>query len=121
MTAVLTAAPTLTDGTVTLRAHRNTDVDAVVGQCQDEESLRWTTVPRGYTPEMAVEFIEGNARNWQDPEGTRSWAIEVVAPDGARFDIRDGRALCAPAYEPVAKFPVRRDHDGIWTRDDRED
>ncbi|KAB7771977.1 non-heme iron oxygenase ferredoxin subunit [Xanthomonas maliensis] len=39
---------------------------------------------------------------------------------GARFDIRDGRALCAPAYSPVAKFPVKRDADGgIWTRDDR--
>jgi RimJ/RimL family protein N-acetyltransferase len=95
MTAVRTAAPTLTDGTVTLRAHRISDVDAVVGQCQDEESLRWTTVPRGYTSEMAVEFIEGNARNWQDPLGTRSWAIEVVAPDGRpRFggtiDLRRG-------------------------------
>jgi 3-phenylpropionate/trans-cinnamate dioxygenase ferredoxin subunit len=40
---------------------------------------------------------------------------------GARFDIRDGRALCAPAYEPVAKFPVRREDDRILTRDDRED
>lgn len=39
---------------------------------------------------------------------------------GARFDVRDGRALCAPAYEPVAKFPVRVDESGIWTRDDRE-
>lgn len=38
---------------------------------------------------------------------------------GARFDIRDGRALCAPAYTPVAKFPVKREHGGVWTRDDR--
>src|SRR3546814_5190862 len=27
---------------------------------------------------------------------------------GAKFDVRDGRALCAPAYAPVAKFPVKR-------------
>ena len=48
--------------------------------------------------------------------GTAS--IECVL-HGARFDIRDGRALCAPAYEPVAKFPVKVDDTGIWTRDDR--
>ena len=38
---------------------------------------------------------------------------------GARFDIRDGRALCAPAYSPVPKFPVKLEYVGIWTRDDR--
>ncbi|WP_434030278.1 non-heme iron oxygenase ferredoxin subunit [[Pseudomonas] boreopolis] len=38
---------------------------------------------------------------------------------GARFDVRDGRALCAPAYTPVAKFPVKLEHGGVWTRDDR--
>ena len=44
----------------------------------------------------------------------------VCVLHGARFDLRDGRALCAPAYEPVAKFPVKIEHGGIWTRDDRE-
>ncbi len=38
---------------------------------------------------------------------------------GARFDIRDGRPLCPPAYSPVPTFPVRRDDAGVWTRDDR--
>ena len=46
-------------------------------------------------------------------------SIECVL-HGARFDVRDGRALCAPAYSPVAKFPVRLEHGGIWTRDDRD-
>jgi 3-phenylpropionate/trans-cinnamate dioxygenase ferredoxin subunit len=45
--------------------------------------------------------------------------IECVL-HGARFDLRDGRALCAPAYEPVAKFPVKVEHGGVWTRDDRD-
>ncbi len=45
-------------------------------------------------------------------------SIECVL-HGARFDVHDGRALCAPAYEPVAKFPVKVDDTGIWTRDDR--
>ncbi len=39
---------------------------------------------------------------------------------GAKFDVRDGRALCAPAHVPVAKFPVKLEHGGIWVRDDRE-
>lgn len=33
---------------------------------------------------------------------------EITCPrHGARFSIRTGVALCAPAYEPVATFPVR--------------
>ncbi|MCE4509606.1 non-heme iron oxygenase ferredoxin subunit, partial [Xanthomonas hortorum pv. vitians] len=32
---------------------------------------------------------------------------------------RDGRPLCAPAYTAVPKFPVKREHGGIWARDDR--
>jgi len=52
-----------------------------------------------------------------DPE---SGSIACIL-HGARFDIRDGAALCAPAYEPVAKFPVKREHGGIWSRDDRDD
>ncbi|MGR4896191.1 non-heme iron oxygenase ferredoxin subunit [Stenotrophomonas sp. LARHCG68] len=46
-------------------------------------------------------------------------SIECIL-HGARFDIRDGRALCAPAYSPVPKFPVKREHGGIWSRDDRD-
>jgi 3-phenylpropionate/trans-cinnamate dioxygenase ferredoxin subunit len=46
-------------------------------------------------------------------------SIECVL-HGARFDIRDGRALCAPAYSPVVKFPTKTEHGGVWTRDDRD-
>ncbi len=46
-------------------------------------------------------------------------SIECVL-HGARFDVRDGRALCAPAYTPVPKFPVKRENGGIWARDDRD-
>jgi 3-phenylpropionate/trans-cinnamate dioxygenase ferredoxin subunit len=38
---------------------------------------------------------------------------------GARFDVRSGEALCAPAYAGVPKFPVKVEDDAIWTRDDR--
>lgn len=40
---------------------------------------------------------------------------------GAEFDVRDGRALCGPAYVPVPTFPVRSDAEGVWTRDNRDD
>lgn len=62
------------------------------------------------------EEFELSAGAFDTGEGT----IECVL-HGAKFDVRDGRALCAPAYEPVAKFPVKRWDDGVWTRDDRED
>lgn len=33
---------------------------------------------------------------------------EIMCPrHGARFSIRTGNALCAPAYEPTPTFPVR--------------
>jgi 3-phenylpropionate/trans-cinnamate dioxygenase ferredoxin subunit len=44
--------------------------------------------------------------------------IECVL-HGAKFDVRSGQALCAPAYAPVPKFPVRIENGQIYTRDDR--
>ena len=38
--------------------------------------------------------------------------MAVCPRHGARFDIRTGRALSLPAYEPVATFPVRVE-DGV--------
>ncbi|MGY0611067.1 MULTISPECIES: non-heme iron oxygenase ferredoxin subunit [unclassified Luteimonas] len=62
------------------------------------------------------EDFELSAGTFEPADGT----IECVL-HGAKFDVRDGRALCAPAYEPVAKFPVKREADGgVWTRDDRD-
>ncbi|MET0290088.1 MAG: non-heme iron oxygenase ferredoxin subunit [Pseudoxanthomonas sp.] len=46
-------------------------------------------------------------------------SVECVL-HGARFDIRDGQPLCAPAYSPVPKFPTKREHGGVWARDDRD-
>jgi 3-phenylpropionate/trans-cinnamate dioxygenase ferredoxin subunit len=47
---------------------------------------------------------------------------EIECPrHGARFDIRTGAALCAPAYEPTAKFPVKLEGGVVYTRDDRWD
>lgn len=47
---------------------------------------------------------------------------EIICPrHGARFCIRDGRALTPPAYEPTAVFPVRVEDGVVWVRDDRWD
>ncbi|HEY5970468.1 MAG TPA: non-heme iron oxygenase ferredoxin subunit [Pseudoxanthomonas sp.] len=60
------------------------------------------------------EDFELSAGDFDADEAT----IECVL-HGARFDIRDGRPLCAPAYTAVPKFPIKLEHGGIWTRDDR--
>ncbi|MCE2998462.1 MAG: non-heme iron oxygenase ferredoxin subunit [Betaproteobacteria bacterium] len=47
---------------------------------------------------------------------------EVICPrHGARFCIRTGDALSAPAYEPTAKLPVRIENGTVQVRDDRWD
>ncbi|MGH8693525.1 MAG: non-heme iron oxygenase ferredoxin subunit [Burkholderiales bacterium] len=47
---------------------------------------------------------------------------QVVCPrHGARFCIKTGAALTAPAYEPTATFPVRIENGEIQVRDARWD
>jgi 3-phenylpropionate/trans-cinnamate dioxygenase ferredoxin component len=47
---------------------------------------------------------------------------QIICPrHGARFSIRTGAALTAPAYEPTATFPVRIEHGMVQVRDDRWD
>lgn len=46
--------------------------------------------------------------------------FEVECPrHGARFDVRTGAALRAPAYTPIATFPVKLEDGEIFTRDPR--
>lgn len=76
--------PTLRDGDVVLRAHRLDDVDAVVEQCTDPHSVRWTTVPLGYDAGMARDWItQAIPRAWTS--GTQHpFAVETTHPDGVR-------------------------------------
>ena len=47
---------------------------------------------------------------------------EIVCPrHGARFCLRTGEALCAPAYEPIRTFPVRIVAGVVQVRDSRFD
>jgi len=47
---------------------------------------------------------------------------QIVCPrHGARFCIRTGEALTAPAFEPTARFPVRVESGMVEVRDHRWD
>ncbi|QIG44146.1 GNAT N-acetyltransferase [Nocardioides anomalus] len=71
-----TTAPTLTDGVVTLRAHRADDVPRIVEQCRDPESVAWTTVPTPYDEEDARTYaLEIVPQGWA--EGRCEFAVEV--------------------------------------------
>jgi RimJ/RimL family protein N-acetyltransferase len=86
MTALPTSAPTLTDGVVTLRAHRPEDVDEIVVQGQDPRMQEWTTVPVPYERQHAVTFAtELMPQGWQDPTGTKGFAIETLDGGWPRF------------------------------------
>jgi len=46
--------------------------------------------------------------------------LEVVCPrHGSHFSLLTGEALCPPAYEPVATFPVRVEDGKVQVRDER--
>jgi len=47
---------------------------------------------------------------------------QIICPrHGARFNIKTGEALTAPAYEPIPTFPVRVDNGMVQVCDDRWD
>ncbi len=86
MNALPTKAPTLTDGVVTLRAHRPSDVDAVFVQCQDPAMQEWTTIPVPYERSHAEYFVtEAMPLGWQNPMGTKGFAIEALDDGRPRF------------------------------------
>ncbi len=110
--------PVLTDGDITLRAHRLEDADAVLEQCTDPESVRWTTVPLGYTADMAVTWVTTSAKHTWESGAERLFAIETTYPDGRRRfggslslrDEGDNRAELA-----FGAHPAVRDR-GVMTR-----
>ena len=98
-----TTAPTLTDGVVTLRAHRERDLERIVEQCLDPVSQEWTTVPIPYDRSMAEEFaLQDLPRGWTD--GTEwAFAVEVEGRYAGTVSLRDegpGRAEIAFGSHP---------------------
>jgi 3-phenylpropionate/trans-cinnamate dioxygenase ferredoxin subunit len=48
--------------------------------------------------------------------------FELECPrHGARFDLRTGKVLCAPAYTDIHSFPLRHEAGRVQIRDDRAD
>lgn len=70
-------APTLTDGTVTLRAHRESDVEGVLEQHGDPLTQRWTGVPVPYTTDDARRFVRDAMPGGWDLDVEWGFAIEA--------------------------------------------
>ncbi|WP_222564021.1 non-heme iron oxygenase ferredoxin subunit [Novilysobacter antarcticus] len=90
-----------------------------------ESTVAWD----GDTPIMVVNF-DGTFYAFEDKCSHEDFELSAGRFDGetatvecvlhgAKFDVRDGSALCAPAYEPVVNFPVKVENNKVWTRDDR--
>lgn len=101
--------PVLSDGVVTLRAHQESDIEAMIQMCRDPEFIRWTTIPTPYGEAQARGFIkDAVAPGWENHHH-RGWAIEYVGDDGTlRFggniDIRgEGVADVGFGMHPAAR------------------
>ncbi len=96
----MSGAPTLTDGTVTLRAHREDDVVGVTEQSQDPVSIRWTTVPDPYslddgrafvTRTMPAGWADGTAWGFAvETRGRYAGTVELRNEGGGRAEIAFG-------------------------------
>jgi [ribosomal protein S5]-alanine N-acetyltransferase len=88
--AVPRSAPTLTDGVVTLRAHRPDDLDGLVAMGRDPETARWTRVPRPYGAEDARRWVAETApAGWRDRTAWR-WAVEEAGRFAGNVDVHSG-------------------------------
>lgn len=103
--------PTLTDGVVTLRAHRPEDVDAVMEQGTDPVSVAWTTVPVPYHRRHAEDFVGSIIPSGWDSGTGWAFALEAVDDEGAAryagtLELRDrggDRAEIAYGSHPWAR------------------
>lgn len=76
--------PVLTDGVVTLRPHEMSDVDEIIVQCTDPDSIRWTTVPTPYDRAMAESYVTTTVPGGWETRKDLNFAIEAEHPDGVR-------------------------------------
>jgi RimJ/RimL family protein N-acetyltransferase len=99
----MTQAPTLTDGNVTLRAHREDDIRGVYEQGTDPLSQEWTTVPVPYEWQHAQGFVEEILpKGWAD-DSEWGFAVEVGGRYAGTISLRNegsGRAEIAFGSHP---------------------
>jgi ribosomal-protein-alanine N-acetyltransferase len=84
-TAPVLTVPVLTGDLVTLRPHREEDLDAVYERCVDPDTQRFTTIPLDYTVAMAREYLTGLL---QPSAALISWAVELGGAYAGTIDLR---------------------------------
>ena len=121
-----TSAPTLTDGVVTLRAHRGDDAARVVEQCTDPDTVRWTTVPAPYDVGQAARFLDEVVPGAWASGAAAYFAIEHEGRFAGTVDVRfaaHGEAEVGFGLHPDARGRgVARRALGLaldWARDER--
>jgi len=100
------AAPHLTDGIVTLREHRESDVDRIVEQSRDPVSIRWTVVPTPYSPDDAKRFVRHMMPGGWATDQEWGFAIEHDGRFCGTTSLRnrgEGRAEVAYGAHPDAR------------------
>lgn len=102
----LRSVPTLTDGVVTLRAHRSGDAQRCLEQCLDPLSIRWTTVPVPYSLADAVHFVTEAMPGGWDENSEWAFAVEVGGEYAGTVSLRNegqGRAEIAYGSHPAVR------------------
>ncbi len=101
-----TDVPTLTDGAVTLRAHRPDDAAAALEQAVDPLTRNWTAVPVPYTLADAQRYVtQAMPGGWAD-EVEFGFAIEAEGRFAGSCSLRplgDGRAELGYGAHPWAR------------------
>jgi len=98
--------PVLSDDVVTLRAHRESDVDGMVEQCVDPESIRWTHVPVPFGRTDATDYLAMIGEAWRSG---REYGFAVQTDDvpfAGSISLRahgDGVAEIAFGLHPAAR------------------
>lgn len=98
--------PTLSDGNVTLRAHRADDVDGALEQSQDPVSQRWTTVPVPYSRDDARRFVTQAMPGGWAADQEWAFAVEVDHRYAGTVSLRnegERRAEIAYGAHPSAR------------------
>lgn len=106
--------PTLTDGVVTLRAHRADDLGRVIEQCNDPETVRWTTTPFPYGAAEARDFLETRVVESWETGSAWPFAIEYAGQFAGSVDLRP-RGAGGEAEVGFGLHPDARDH-GVMRR-----
>ena len=102
------SVPTLTDEKtgVTLRAHSDDDIAALVEQSTDPETVRWTRVPSPYSRDDAARFVREVMPGGWTSDQEWGFAVETEGRYAGTVTLRnhgDHRAEIAYAAHPAAR------------------